>query len=200
MKILLIGPPGAGKTVIANKITEIFSLPFVKVGALLRDLPKNNQYYDQINKAMNQGVLAPNEVVGKIVQEQARKFPNGYVLDGWLRQLSDKDQYNPDLDCVIFLNCPKVVCKDRILNRVVCNIDNEIHSFSENVCRLCGGELVKRSDDTEETFENRWKVFEEKTLPVLDFFRNKGILIEIDASKDILSIIDEIKSKVRSSQ
>ena len=157
-RILLLGPPGAGKTVIANKITEIFEIPFVKAGAILRDIQPDNKNYQIIKDSMEKGELAPNELVGEVVKESMKKVTDGFVLDGWGRQISDLDVYNPDLDFVIFLDCPKDMCKERILNRVVCRIDNSIYSFSDTVCSLCGGNLEKRSDDTDETFNNRWWV------------------------------------------
>jgi len=192
-KILLIGPPGAGKTVIANKISEEFKIPFIKTGSLLRDLPKTDPNYKMIHESMDSGKLAPNKLVGDIVSKEVSRYPNGFVLDGWMRQLSDKEVFNPELDFVIFLNCPKESCKDRILNRVVCEIHNIVYSYSEKVCALCGGNLSKRSDDTVETFENRWKVFEELTLPVIEYYKSKNLLLNIDASKSIPEIMNEIK-------
>jgi len=196
LKILLIGPPGAGKTVIANKISELYNIPFVKVGSLLREIKPENKNYNLIKSSMEKGELAPNNLVAEVVREEVEKNNQGFVLDGWLRQLSDMDEFDPQVDKVVFLNCPKEVCKDRILNRVICKIDKSIYSFSEKVCSLCGGELEKRSDDTEETFENRWSVFEEKTIPVLNFFKEKNMLVGIDASKSIPEIMDQIKNSL----
>lgn len=195
-RILLLGPPGAGKTVIANKITEIFEIPFVKVGAILRDIQPDNKNYQIIKDSMEKGELAPNELVGEVVKESMEKVTDGFVLDGWGRQISDLDVYYPDLDFVIFLDCPKDMCKERILNRVVCRIDNSIYSFSDTVCSLCGGNLEKRSDDTDETFNNRWRVFEEKTMKVVDYFSEKGLLRKIDASKSIPEIVSQIKEAI----
>lgn len=195
-KLLLIGPPGAGKTVIANKITEEFGIPFVKVGAILRDLDSKNPNYSIIRNSMEKGLLAPNDIVGEIVRNEMSKFDDGFVLDGWGRQLSDLDVYFPEIDYVVYLDCPKRICKERILNRVVCRIDNSIYSYSDTVCSLCGGDLEKRSDDTEETFKSRWEVFEEKTLPVIEYFQNQNKLIKIDASKSIPEIITSLKENL----
>ncbi|NBO17347.1 MAG: nucleoside monophosphate kinase [Proteobacteria bacterium] len=195
-KILLLGPPGAGKTVIANKITELYNIPFVKVGAILRDLNPQNKNYSVIMDSMNKGELAPNELVAEVVKEEVIKYNDGFVLDGWGRQISDLDLYQPNFDYVIYLDCPKEICKDRILNRVVCRIDNSIYSFSETVCSLCGGNLEKRNDDTEETFNNRWGVYENKTKEVIEYFKNKGILIKVDASMSIPEIVTQIKDSI----
>lgn len=196
-RILLIGPPGSGKTAIANKISELHLVPFVKVGALLRNLLPSNANYVLINSAMEKGELAPNNLVALVVKEEIENLKEGFVLDGWLRQLSDMQEYYPEIDYVIFLNCPKKICEERVLNRFICKIDNSIYSFTDTVCNLCGGKLEKRFDDTPETFEKRWNVYVEKTTPVLDFFRNNGNLITIDASKSILEIVYEIDLKLR---
>ncbi len=191
-RILLIGPPGAGKTVIATKISENYQIPFIKTGSLLRDLKSDNPNFNVINEAMEKGVLAPNNIIAQIVKEEVLKYPDGYVLDGWMRQLSDGDFFEPELDLVLFLNCPLNVCRERVLNRVVCLVHNTIYSFSDEVCHLCGGKLEKRSDDTEETFNNRWKVYETKTLPVIDYYREKKLLVEVDVNRDVPSIVEEI--------
>ena len=191
-RILLIGPPGAGKTVIATKITENYKIPFIKTGSLLRELSPANPNYSVINDAMKKGILAPNNIIAEIVREEVAKYQEGYVLDGWMRQMSDGDYFEPELDIVLFLNCPREVCKDRVLNRVVCSVHNTIYSFSDEVCHLCGGKLEKRSDDTEETFKNRWDVYENKTLPVIDYYREKKLLVEIDVNRDIPSIVEDI--------
>lgn len=192
-KILLIGPPGAGKTVLATKLSEIYEVPFIKTGSLLRELKPDNKYYQVVNSAMKQGVLAPNTITGKIVEEEVNKFPAGYVLDGWMRQLIDANVFEPKIDVALFLDCPKEVCKDRILNRVICNIHGVYYSFSESVCSLCGGVMEKRTDDSEETFEKRWGIYENLTFPVLDFYRKKGLLKEVNVNRDIPSILMDIE-------
>ncbi len=192
MNLLLIGPPGAGKTVIANKISEYYSIPFIKTGSLLRGINKDNPNYEVITAAMEKGELAPNSIVAKVVSDEVTKYPDGFVLDGWMRQLSDKDQFNPDLDKVIFLNCPKNISEDRILNRVICRIHGSVYSYSDQVCHLCGGSLEKRSDDTKLTFENRWSIYEKLTQPVIHYYKNLNLILEVDASKSIPEIMESI--------
>jgi adenylate kinase len=196
-RLLLIGPPGAGKTVIANKLTEVLGIPFIKTGSLLRDIPISDPNYQLLQTYMSKGELAPNEIVGRVVKNEVEKFPNGFILDGWLRQASDLDVFDPKLDNVIFLDCPKELCEERILNRVVCRIHGSIYSYSEEVCHLCGGDLEKRSDDTKETFENRWEVFEKQTKPVIEMFQKQAKLITINASSSIPEIIAEIQKALK---
>ena len=195
-RLLLIGPPGAGKTVIANKLTEELGIPFIKTGSLLREIPENDKNYQIIHEAMVKGELAPNHIVGEVVKTEVDKNPNGFILDGWLRQLSDLEVYNPNLDKVIFLDCPKKICEERILNRVVCRIHGSIYSFSQEVCSLCNGVLEKRSDDTKETFEHRWAVFENQTKPVIEHFQKQGKILLINASRSIPEIVEDIKKQL----
>jgi adenylate kinase len=195
-RLLLIGPPGAGKTVIANKLTELLNIPFIKTGSLLREIPESDKNFQQIQTAMAKGELAPNQIVGDVVKNEVNKYPNGFILDGWLRQISDLEVFDPKLDKVIFLDCPKEVCEERILNRVVCRIHGSIYSFSSEVCSLCNGILEKRSDDTKETFEHRWSVFDNQTKPVIEYFEKQGKILKVDASKSIPEIIENIKNQL----
>lgn len=195
-RLLLIGPPGAGKTVVANKLTEELKIPFIKTGSLLREIPVTDSNYALIHNYMDKGELAPNNLVGEVVKKEVEKYPDGFILDGWLRQLSDLDVFDPKLDWVIVLNCPKSVCEDRILNRVVCRIHGSIYSYSEQVCSLCKGTLEKRSDDTKETFEHRFQVYEKLTLPVLEYFKKQGKLIDVDATDSLPEVINNIKKKL----
>lgn len=194
-KILLLGPPGAGKTVISNKISELLEIHIIKVGVLLREIPESDKNYHIIHDSMSKGVLAPNEIVAEIVKNEVNKFSDGYILDGWGRQMDDLNQFDPQIDLAIFLKVPKEECKERILNRVVCRIDSSIYSYSKEVCDLCGGDLEKREDDSLTTFENRWSVYESQTIPVINFYKSQRKLIEIDASKSIPEIMEEIKFK-----
>lgn len=193
MKLLLIGPPGSGKTVIANKISEIFNIPFIKTGSLLRDLSLDSKNYPVIKSSMEKGELAPNSMVAEVLKEELLRHKGGFVLDGWMRQISDKDFLEIDFDKVIFLNASKDICKDRVLNRVTCRIHGSVYSYTSEVCSLCGGDLEKRTDDTDETFENRWKVYENLTLPVISYYKNLGIIFEVDASKSIPEITERLK-------
>lgn len=192
MKLLLIGPPGSGKTVVANKISEIFNIPFVKTGSLLREINQDNKNFKIIKESMEKGLLAPNNIVAEILEDNLKNYTSGYVLDGWMRQLSDRDFLDIPFDKVIFLNAPKEVCKDRVLNRVICRVHGSIYSFAEEVCSMCGGNLEKRSDDTDETFENRWSVYEKLTLPVIYYYKELGVLFEVDASKSIPEIVERL--------
>lgn len=191
-RLLLVGPPGAGKTVIANKLSEVLGIPFIKTGSLLRELPETDPSFEIIHEAMVKGELAPNDIVAEIVKSEANKNPQGFILDGWLRQKSDLEVYDPKIDTVIFLDCPKEVCQDRVLNRVVCKIHGASYSYSEQVCNLCKGLLEKRSDDTVETFNHRWSIYEELTLPVIEIYRNQNKVLAVDANKSIPEIMESI--------
>ena len=187
MIIVLIGPPASGKGTIGKLLSEKLSLPLVNVGKMLREIPRESIWYDSINQAMDKGNLAPNSIVGGFLEEVVKdsRYENGYILDGWIRQMSDLEQFDPCPNYVVFIDASKEVSQERVLSRRVC--EEKQHSYNlisnppkkKGICDIDGSKLIRRDDDTAEVLEHRWREYEERTLPVVEYYRGKGLLKEV---------------------
>jgi adenylate kinase len=191
-RILLLGPPGAGKGTQSANLVERFGVEHVTTGDALRsnkgmDISDLDTEYDTPGEYMDRGELVPDEVVDEIVKT-ALEGADGFVLDGYPRN-TDQAGYLAeitDLDVVASLSVPEEELVRRLTGRRVCaecgaNYHVEFDRPDEaGVCDECGGELIQRDDDTEETVRERLRVFEENTAPVIEFYDERGELVEVD--------------------
>jgi adenylate kinase len=191
-KILLLGPPGAGKGTQSANVVERFGVEHVTTGDALRankgmDISHLDTEYDTPAEYMNRGELVPDEVVNEIVRT-ALEDADGFVLDGYPRNL-DQAEYLAeiaDLDVVASLSVPEDELVRRLTGRRVCaDCGTNYHvefdrPEEEGVCDECGGELIQRDDDTEETVRERLRVFAANTAPVIEFYDERGDLVEVE--------------------
>lgn len=185
MIILLIGPQGSGKGTEGKLLSEALSLPLIGVGELLRSIPSNHAKYSLVKQQMEKGILVDYETTALVIDERVAKpdCRNGYILDGWLRVLSELPLFDPNPDIVLYFNIPLEESIKRIAGRRVCESTGEIlniNTSSPEELAKCKGRLLVRKDDTEETVFKRQAVFDEETLPVIKMYRDKGKLVEID--------------------
>jgi adenylate kinase len=191
-KLLLLGPPGAGKGTQSSNLVERFGVEHVTTGDALRsnkgmDISDLGLEYDTPGEYMDAGELVPDAVVNEIVKT-ALEEADGFVLDGYPRNL-EQAEYLDDitaLDVVASLSVSRDELVRRLTGRRVCaecgtNYHVEFDQpEEEGVCDECGGDLKQRDDDTEETVRERLRVFDENTQPVIDFYDEQGDLVEID--------------------
>jgi adenylate kinase len=190
--ILLLGPPGAGKGTQSKRLAKEFDLEHVTTGDALRankemDISEMDTEYDTPGAYMDAGELVPDEVVNAIVEE-ALSSADGYVLDGYPRNLEQAEELSgmTDLDAVVYLSVDNDELVDRLTGRRVCpdcgaSYHVEFEPPAESgVCDECGAELVQRDDDTEDTVRERLRVYEENTAPVVEHYREEGVLVEVD--------------------
>ena len=207
-KILLLGPPGAGKGTQSANLVERFGVEHVTTGDALRsnkgmDISHLGTEYDTPGEYMDRGELVPDEVVNEIVRT-ALEDADGFVLDGYPRN-ADQAEYLAeitDLDAVVSLSVPEAELVRRLTGRRVCaecgtNFHVEFdRPEEEGVCDECGGELVQRDDDTEETVRERLRVFEENTAPVIEFYDERGDLVEVDGVGSPDEVWERLESAV----
>ena len=202
-RILLLGAPGAGKGTQSAKLAEAYGIDHVTTGDALRANKEMETEYGTPKSFMDAGELVPDPVVNEIV-EAALRESDGFVLDGYPRNIEQAEYLSEitDLDAVVLLDVDKEVLVDRLTGRRVCeacgaNYHVDFQPPEEpGVCDECGGELIQREDDTEETARERLEVFYENTEPVVDHFREEGVLVEIDGEATPDEVFDRIQNVV----
>ena len=190
--ILLLGAPGAGKGTQSKRLAAEFGLEHVTTGDALRantdmDISHMDTQFDTPRAYMEAGELVPDAVVNEIVKT-ALQEADGYVLDGYPRNLDQAKFLSEitDLDAAVFLDVSEEELVDRLTGRRVCDDCGANYHVEfappeqEGVCDDCGGDLVQRDDDTEETVRERLRVYRENTEPVVEHYRERDELVEID--------------------
>ena len=207
-RILILGPPGAGKGTQSSRIADTYGVEHVTTGDALRankdmDISDMDTEYDTPREYMEAGDLVPDEVVNAIVDE-ALSQADGFVLDGYPRYLDQAEELEDmtDLDVILSLEVSREELLDRLTGRRVCsecgtNYHVEFDQPDEaGVCDECGGELIQRDDDNRESVENRLDVFEENTQPVIDHYRDDGAFVAIEGEQDPDGVWNDIQDAV----
>ena len=208
MRLIIIGPPGAGKGTQAAKIVEKYSIPHISTGDMLRENIKNSTELGiEAQGYMDKGVLVPDHLVIKIVQERITRddCANGFLLDGFPRTVAqavsldaELDKLGIKLDNVINIDVDKDLLVNRAISRRVCNKCGTTYNIisnppkEDNICDNDGEPLYQRSDDTEETVSTRIQVYLDQTSPLIDYYKAQGLLSDIDGTKDITDVTEQI--------
>ena len=213
MNIILFGPPGAGKGTQAAKIVKNFDLYKVSTGGLLREEIKNKtDLGNKIKSMMDQGSLIPDNIINDLIIKvlSNKKSYNRLIFDGYPRNLeqakyldSQIKKYNQKISCVLSLNVDKESAIKRILGRQTCAncglIFNKYYHPASNKNHSCDLKfLSKRSDDNKITIMNRFETYLNKTLPIIDFYREQNLLHKINGMAKIDRIFDEIRGIIAS--
>jgi adenylate kinase len=201
--VLLLGPPGAGKGTQSANVADEYDVPHVTTGDALRANKDMKTEYGTPREFMEAGELVPDPVVNEIVAE-ALSEGEGYVLDGYPRN-TDQADYLADittLDAVCLLSVSESELVERLTGRRVCeecgaNYHVEFNPpGEEGVCDECGGELIQRDDDTEETVKERIRVYHESTEPVVEYYRDAGVLETIDGEGTPEEVWSELRETI----
>jgi adenylate kinase len=201
--VLLLGAPGAGKGTQSRRLADAYGLDHVTTGDALRANRDMETEHGTPREYMEAGELVPDPVVNEIVAE-ALSSADGYVLDGYPRNLDQAEYLSgiTDLDAVVYLDVDESALVDRLTGRRVCddcgaNYHVEFNPPAEaGVCDACGGDLVQRDDDTEETVRERLRVYRENTAPVVDHYRERGDLVEVDGQGTPDEVFDAVVAAI----
>ena len=202
-RILLLGAPGAGKGTQADRLTETYCIEHITTGDALRANKDMETEYGTPREYMDAGELVPDPVVNEIVAA-AIEDADGFLLDGYPRNESQVEYLESitDLDVVALLSVSEDELIDRLTGRRVCSECGKSYHVKYDqpeepgVCDECGGELIQRDDDTEETARERIAVFEENTEPVVEYYRDAGALVEIDGEQAPDAVFEDLRAAV----
>ncbi len=208
MKIIMLGAPGAGKGTQAKRIADRYKIPHISTGDIFRANIKNGTELGNKAKAyMDQGLLVPDELVVDLVVDRVKQedCANGYVFDGFPRTIPQAEALdnalsaiNEKIDYAVNVEVPDENIVNRMAGRRACvNCGATYHLVHiptkvEGICDVCGNELVLRDDDKPETVLKRLNVYHEQTQPLIDYYQEKGILVEVDGTKDMAVVFDAI--------
>lgn len=203
-ELIFLGPPACGKGTQTAKLAEFLGFPHVDTGSLLRAEIKNETPDGIVAKSfIDKGNLVPADLVAKIIKNRLAQEDcmNGYILDGYPRSVEQADKLeviNSDIDgsressfMAIYFDIDTNLLVERIVNRRSCPACGEIYNLQfkapqkENTCDRCGVELVQRKDDTREIAQARFDTYFKETAPLIEYYKNKGVLKSIDANGSI---------------
>lgn len=214
MRLILLGPPGAGKGTQAIRISDEYNIPHISTGDIFRENIKNNTELGKKAKAyMDKGQLVPDELVVEIVKDRLSKedCKAGFLLDGFPRTVGQANSLSEELkklDMLLDSVINIVVNSDDLIERAVgrrvckdCGASYHIKfnpSKEEGTCDRCSGSTYQREDDTEETVKNRISVYTEQTKPLTEYYSNQKILLNIDGNQSIEAVFKDIEKELGS--
>ncbi|MDR3049073.1 MAG: adenylate kinase [Elusimicrobiota bacterium] len=203
MNYILLGPPGAGKGTQAKKIVEKFKIVHLSTGDMFREAKKSDP---SIAALMEAGKLIPDEIVVNMVKNRLKKddVKNGFLLDGFPRTLKQAKELDKSLktenikiDGVFSIIIDNEEAVKRISGRRVCKCGASFHikfvpPKDADKCDYCGGQLTQRADDKEEVVRERLSVYDKQTKPLIDYYKNSGLLIDIDGLQNEKIVFEQI--------
>ena len=208
LRVVLLGPPGAGKGTQAKLLREKFEACQVSTGDILRKaVADQSPLGKEASAYIRRGDLVPDGVIVKLVAERLKEkdCAQGFILDGFPRTIPQAQSLEEilqkmglGLQSVLLVQVPHRIIVERLAGRRTCKDCGALYhlkfnaSASESVCDRCGGELLQRDDDREETISARLKVYDKQTAPLADYYRQRGILREIDG----VGSVDDIRNRL----
>ncbi|MGY3058511.1 adenylate kinase [Streptomyces sp. TE3672] len=215
MRIVLVGPPGAGKGTQAAYLAKNLSIPQISTGDLFRaNISQGTDLGKRARAFMDAGQLVPDEVTIGMAKDRMSQpdAENGFLLDGFPRNVGQAEALDAmlkdegtKLDAVLDLEVPEDEVVKRIAGRRICRNDGS-HVFhvtynppkNEGVCDVCGGELYQRDDDTEETVRTRLEVYHTQTEPIIDYYRAQNLVVTISALGKVTDVTERAMEALKS--
>ncbi len=195
MNLIMFGPPGGGKGTYSSRISDEYEIPHIATGDIFRrEVDEGSDLGKKVKEYLDRGDLVPDDVVIKVVEKRLSEpdCQDGFVLDGYPRTLDQAEALNDivSIDLVINLDVSEDVIINRLSNRRICSDCGEIYNLEsippeeEGVCDECGGELYQREDDKPEVIKNRLEEYEERTRPLIGYYRTEGLVEDIVAHEE----------------
>ncbi len=213
--IMFIAPPAAGKGTQAELVVEKYHIPHISTGDILREISKeDSEIGEYVRETMASGKLVKDEITYQLIEERLNKddCKNGFIIDGFPRNLDQAIEYDKILEKlgyeignVILIDIDKNTLEKRITGRRLCENCNAIYNINdknntpkvESVCDICGGKLYQRSDDNLEAFATRYTTYLEKTEPIIEHYKEKGVLKTVDGNDTVENIFNKIDEIIK---
>ncbi len=206
MRIILLGPPGAGKGTQAKLISEKFSIPHISTGDIFRaNIKEKTPLGIEAKRYIDNGQLVPDEVTIGIVKDRLTKddCDNGFLLDGFPRTVAQAealDEFlkgiNKELDVALLIKVPEEFILERMTGRRVCTSCGASYHIRfnppkiEGKCDICDNELIQRKDDTEATVKERLEVYSKQTYPLINYYKDNGIISEVNGLNQLMRYLE----------
>jgi adenylate kinase len=205
MKLIFLGPPGAGKGTLAGLVAKEMGIPQISTGDIFRDaIKRETELGKQVKAIVGRGDLVPDELTVNLVRERLARpdAVNGYILDGFPRTIPQAEALEgfEKLDAVLNFVTSDEVVVTRLTGREVCRACGAIYhvrnmpSKVKGVCDRCGGQTYTRDDDTLESITNRLEVYKRQTEPLIAFYRARGLLRDVDSSTTVETTLVGIRA------
>lgn len=214
MNLILIAPPAAGKGTLASMLVEKYGMVTISAGELLRGVDPNTELGKQIRDIQSRRELVDDSITNKLMEDRLSQqdINNGFILDGYPRHMPQVDAINDicerlnlKIDYAVLLNVDYDIALKRTLGRQICpNCKQTYNRLTgvnppkvENMCNDCNIELVTRNDDNEETFKKGFEAYLHNCEPVIEYYKSRGMLIELDGSGSATDTFEQFESIIR---
>lgn len=208
MRLVFIGPPGVGKGTYAAAISQRFGIPHISSGDMIREeIKRDSELGRELRRYVERGELVPDELVTELVRTRVSREDcrRGFILDGYPRTLRQAEELDrmAKIDLVLNFVAPDEVIVDRIGGRRICRKCGAIYhvkympSKVPGVCDKCGGDLYQREDDRPEVVRRRLDVYRQQFAPILEYYRGRGLLVDVDASDQAEVVVPRVISVLR---
>ena len=202
MNIVIFGPPGIGKGSISSLVKEKYKIPHIATGNILRESADR-----KIKEYMEKGLLVPDSEVMRIIEGRLREkdCKKGFILDGFPRTIEQAkflDKNKIRIDTVLNLVAATETIVARLSGRLICPKCGAIYHVKnippkkEGICDKCGSKLVQRADDKPDVIKNRIQVYQKQTKELIDFYRNKGLLVDVNGEGSLSAIFKDIAAAI----
>lgn len=213
--IILLAPPAAGKGTLSEQLVKKYGYAHISTGDLLREeVNSGSDLGCELKALMAEGKLVSDDLVLTLIEKRIKRddSKNGYILDGFPRTINQAEKYDEmleklgkDLGVVIYINIDKELAMKRACSRYSCpkcgkvyNINSEeLKPKKDGYCDICDEKLIQRPDDTKETFIKRFDEYNNKTMPLYDYYKKKGVLIKINAYESMHDTFNEADNVLR---
>jgi len=200
-RVVLLGPPGAGKGTQAKRIARKTGLVHLSSGDILRDeVSRATDLGRTASGFMERGELVPDGLIIDMIRGRIESAGEGFLLDGFPRTVEQAEALGgiAPIDVVVNIELPREAVVRRLTARRVCEGCGKIYNLlydppaDETTCPTCGGRLLQRDDDKRDVIENRYDVYERSTAPLIDYYRDRGLLHDVDGTRSSDEVLSEI--------